>query len=230
MNKFIYFTRKFVFPNLAVMVFVTGLVVTTSVGAYKLTHTEPSVTEEPSVEASSRESNLVSNDSQIRGPEIDEPEAEDLNDEEIISNITQAEPKKFSANSNSSTEAAQIAVQTKTIVQNPAPAQASTGAFTAATLATHNKAGDCYIAYSGKVYDVSNSSAWSGCSHHGAHGGTDITAFFPHPVSYFNSLPVVGDYSGGTVASNNPVIRGGDDEDDGEDEYEDEGEYGYEDD
>lgn len=69
----------------------------------------------------------------------------------------------------------------------------STGSvFTLAELATHNKSGDCYVAYKGTVYNVSNVAVWAGCQHHGAVGGTDVTALFPHPTTYFNTIPVVG--------------------------------------
>ena len=75
--------------------------------------------------------------------------------------------------------------------------------FTTASLATHNKVGDCYIAYKGTVYNLSNSSAWANCQHHGATGGIDITAIFPHPTSYFNSLPVVGTLGTASTNTNN---------------------------
>ena len=73
--------------------------------------------------------------------------------------------------------------------------------FTLAMLAQHNKSGDCYIAYQGKVYDLSQAAVWANCQHHGVTGGIDVTALFPHPVSYFNGIPVVGVLASGTVSS-----------------------------
>jgi predicted heme/steroid binding protein len=76
----------------------------------------------------------------------------------------------------------------------------SNGVFDAAALAQHNKAGNCYIAYSGKVYNVSNHPSWSNCWHHGISGGQDITSRFPHSTSYLASLPIMGTYTGTTTA------------------------------
>lgn len=73
--------------------------------------------------------------------------------------------------------------------------------FTPETLALHNTAGNCYVAYNGTVYDVSNNPSWANCAHHGAHGGIDITTFFPHPVNYFDGLPKVGTYVSGSGTS-----------------------------
>lgn len=64
--------------------------------------------------------------------------------------------------------------------------------FTLAELATHDTADSCYIAHNGTVYDVTNVASWTGCNHHGATGGIDITAIFPHPISYLNPLNKVG--------------------------------------
>jgi predicted heme/steroid binding protein len=81
----------------------------------------------------------------------------------------------------------------------PTPAPLPGGRYTAATLALHNKAGDCYVAYAGKVYDLSNNSVWGGCSHKGVvSGGIDITSVFPHPARYLSGIPVVGTYSAGS--------------------------------
>ena len=78
----------------------------------------------------------------------------------------------------------------------------TTKTFTVAELATHNVSGNCYVVYKGTVYDVSNASVWAGCKHHGAVGGKDITSLFPHPTSYFNSLPVVGVMASTTTSTN----------------------------
>jgi predicted heme/steroid binding protein len=88
--------------------------------------------------------------------------------------------------------ASTTANSTTTVSNNQIQAQTSLQTFTLADLAAHNKSGDCYIAYKGTVYDLSASVAWAGCVHHGAHGGIDVTAIFPHPVSYFNTIPKVG--------------------------------------
>jgi predicted heme/steroid binding protein len=75
--------------------------------------------------------------------------------------------------------------------------------MTLAELATHNKAGNCYIGYNGIVYNVSNHASWSGCFHHGIGGGQDITSRFPHPVSYLSGLPRVANLTGGQVRNSN---------------------------
>jgi predicted heme/steroid binding protein len=118
-------------------------------------------------------------------------------------------------------------------VQVAAPLAASAAVtfdFTPQTLATHNTAGNCYVAYNGTVYDVSAHPSWVGCTHHGASGGVDISSFFPHPTTYFNGLPVKGTYGipgttvAGASANTNPTVsvtrtapRG---DDDGDDEWE----------
>lgn len=103
----------------------------------------------------------------------------------------------------------------------------ATGGITLAQLSTHNTAGDCYVAYNGTVYNASSHYAWSGCSHFGISGGSDITSRFPHPTSYLSGLPVIGKLvDGGTNPGTDPVnpIKDGDDDDD-EYEYEDEDEH-----
>ena len=69
--------------------------------------------------------------------------------------------------------------------------------FTLASLALHNKPGDCYVAYNGVVYNVSKHPSWSSCNHHGIAGGIDITSRFPHSTSYFSTLPKMGTLIGG---------------------------------
>jgi predicted heme/steroid binding protein len=143
----------------------------------------------------------------------------------------QSEP--FSGGSNQSIGISGIArVTPVTQLVPPAPtATALTFDFTPQTLATHNTAGNCYVAYNGTVYDVSAHPSWTGCSHHGASGGIDISSFFPHPTTYFNGLPVMGTYgvpgttvSGGAsntsqaVSATRATPRGDDDDD--EDEWE----------
>lgn len=72
----------------------------------------------------------------------------------------------------------------------------STKAFTATELSTHDTTSSCYVAFDGKVYDVTNDRTWRGCYHHGVRGGVDITSIFPHPLYYLDTLTIVGDYSG----------------------------------
>lgn len=50
-----------------------------------------------------------------------------------------------------------------------------------------------YVAYNGTIYDVTHHPLWVNGSHKGvANAGTDITTTFPHPMSYFNGVPIVG--------------------------------------
>ena len=53
-----------------------------------------------------------------------------------------------------------------------------------------------YIAVSGVIYDVTNSSRWSGGQHNGFFAGRDLTTqiqtISPHGVSVLEGLPVVG--------------------------------------
>jgi len=79
--------------------------------------------------------------------------------------------------------------------------------FDLAALTLHNRPGDCFIAYNGNVYDVSSHPSWLSCTHHGATGGMDITSRFPHAVSYFNSLPLIGTMQNGSNnGSGNPPV------------------------
>lgn len=103
-----------------------------------------------------------------------------------------------------------------------------TATFTLAELATHNKSGDCYVAYNGTVYDVSNDFSWSGCSHHGISGGQDITSLFPHPTSYLSRIPAVGILESGTATATTTNTSIGKNEDENEYEYEYQHEYQYE--
>jgi predicted heme/steroid binding protein/uncharacterized membrane protein len=70
--------------------------------------------------------------------------------------------------------------------------------FTPADLAAHNGAEGrpIYIAFQGKVYDVSGSALWEGGQHMGAHGaGADLTGEFedaPHGEEVFERYPQVG--------------------------------------
>ena len=107
-----------------------------------------------------------------------------------------------------------------TTTTKPKTSVASTTQFTLATLKTHNTQGNCFVAYNGVVYDVANSAAWAGCTHHGVHGGTDITSIFPHSTSYFSTLKKVGTLTGGSTPTGTGGNHTGDDDSDdsGEDE------------
>jgi len=54
-----------------------------------------------------------------------------------------------------------------------------------------------YVAYKGKVYDVTNSSFWLGGDHLGAHqAGVDLTAeldMAPHGPENLDRVPLVGE-------------------------------------
>lgn len=73
-------------------------------------------------------------------------------------------------------------------------------AFTLAELVTYNgrNGAKAYVAYKGKVYDVTDFGSWDTGSHHGIKAGTDITSAFansPHSTSMFSSIPIVGTLS-----------------------------------
>lgn len=73
-------------------------------------------------------------------------------------------------------------------------------AFTLTELAAYNgkNGAKAYVAYDGKVYDVTDYGSWGTGSHHGIKAGTDITSVFansPHSASMFKSIPVVGTLS-----------------------------------
>lgn len=59
-----------------------------------------------------------------------------------------------------------------------------------------------YVAYSGKVYDVTESAMWDEGQHEGEHvAGVDPTSdmdFAPHPPDDLDSFPVVGSYVSGS--------------------------------
>ena len=55
----------------------------------------------------------------------------------------------------------------------------------------------CYVAYNGKVYDLTDSSFWGDGLHVGMHGsGTDLTSDMdgaPHADEVFSSFEIVGE-------------------------------------
>jgi len=69
--------------------------------------------------------------------------------------------------------------------------------FTPEELKKHDgKVGPAYIAYRGKVYDVSSSYHWRKGIHHAAHwAGSDLTEALgqaPHESDLLDKFPVVG--------------------------------------
>jgi predicted heme/steroid binding protein len=71
--------------------------------------------------------------------------------------------------------------------------------FTKEELARCNGQGGApvYVAYQGKVYDVSGSDQWQGGDHQGLHtAGAELTASLddeaPHGAEVFEGFPVVG--------------------------------------
>ena len=54
-----------------------------------------------------------------------------------------------------------------------------------------------YIAYKGKVYDVSASRLWQGGKHYGNYAGQDLTEELekaPHNAEVFTKFTVIGEY------------------------------------
>lgn len=82
--------------------------------------------------------------------------------------------------------------------------------FTPADLAANAGANDqpVYIAFQGKVYDVSGSGLWEGGQHMGAHGaGADLTGEFPdapHGEEVFERYPQVGVVKAAETAPETP--------------------------
>jgi len=68
--------------------------------------------------------------------------------------------------------------------------------YTLEELAEYNgKNGKTYVAYQGKVYDVSNSYSWKGGIHKGHNAGKDLTEEInkaPHRPEIIKGFPVVG--------------------------------------
>jgi predicted heme/steroid binding protein len=68
--------------------------------------------------------------------------------------------------------------------------------YTLKELAEYNgKNGKTYVAYQGKVYDVSNSYSWKGGIHKGHNAGKDLTEEInkaPHRPEIIKGFPVVG--------------------------------------
>jgi predicted heme/steroid binding protein/uncharacterized membrane protein len=85
--------------------------------------------------------------------------------------------------------------------------------FTPQDLAANNGADGqpVYIAFQGKVYDVSGSALWDGGQHMGSHGaGTDLTGEFadaPHGEEVFERYPQVGVLIEEEVAPETPVAQ-----------------------
>jgi predicted heme/steroid binding protein len=85
--------------------------------------------------------------------------------------------------------------QTATEMQNVTEIQ-KTKEYTLKELAEYNgKNGKTYVAYQGKVYDVSNSDLWKGGKHKGHTAGKDLTEELnkaPHRPEIIKGFPVVG--------------------------------------
>lgn len=68
--------------------------------------------------------------------------------------------------------------------------------FTLEELAEYNgKNGTTYVAYQGRIYDVSNSSYWINGTHKGCNAGTDLTGKIentPHGTKILKAYPFVG--------------------------------------
>lgn len=91
--------------------------------------------------------------------------------------------------------------QNTTLMQNATQKQEVTNTstikeFTLEELAQYDgKNGKAYVAYQGKVYDVSSSSLWTNGVHHGHNAGKDLTnemSNSPHGSRVLNDFPVVG--------------------------------------
>jgi len=102
-----------------------------------------------------------------------------------------------------SSEITDAPVILSTTVNKVIPAVAMNTIYTTQSLATHNKAGDCYVAYQGKIYDMSKQTAWSTCNDGGVLGGTDVTANFPQAEYYFTSFPQIGVYQNTSTTTPN---------------------------
>ena len=85
--------------------------------------------------------------------------------------------------------------QTATEMQNLTE-MPKTKEYTLRELAEYNgKNGKTYVAYQGKVYDVSNSDLWKGGRHKGHTAGKDLTEKLnkaPHRPDIIKGFPVVG--------------------------------------
>lgn len=255
------FIKKVIIPNLAISIFVAGTVAASSVAAYKLSQKVPNsiagITDHKNSDdkKESENSSLASMESTS---ETGNPNDSNFSENLAIGN---SEPSSSADRNNNGNSTSSSVSQTQTLsnvvipesksaqpqnvpakIQPAAPSvnavasSASAGGFTTATLAVHNKSGDCYVAFSGKVYNLNNVAAWSGCSHHGMRGGVDITSVFPHSTSYFNSIPVVGvmGSAGGTTSpTTNPAVQNPtfiDRRNSGDDDFGDDNEFETEDD
>ncbi len=69
--------------------------------------------------------------------------------------------------------------------------------YTLEELAEYNgkNGGKTYVAYQGKVYDVSDNNVWKNGTHKGCNAGTDLTGKMdkaPHRAEILKVYPVVG--------------------------------------
>lgn len=93
----------------------------------------------------------------------------------------------------------EVEIEEVEVVETPVVEVVEPTGMTLAELATHNTVASCYVAYAGTVYDVTGDKQWKNCIHFGVLGGTDITIDFPHALSYFDGISVVGELTAAQV-------------------------------
>ena len=100
-------------------------------------------------------------------------------------------PKQVVTPAGEETTERQTATEMQNVTEIP-----KTKEYTLKELAEYNgKNGKTYVAYQGKVYDVSNSYPWKGGIHKGHNAGKDLTEEMnkaPHRPEIIKSFPVVG--------------------------------------
>ena len=100
-------------------------------------------------------------------------------------------PKQVVTPAREETTEIQTATETQNVTEIP-----KTKEYTLKELAEYNgKNGKTYVAYQGKVYDVSNSDLWKGGIHKGHTAGKDLTEELnksPHGPEIIKGFPVVG--------------------------------------
>ena len=100
-------------------------------------------------------------------------------------------PKQVVTPAREETTEIQTATETQNVTEIP-----KTKEYTLKELAEYNgKNGKTYVAYQGKVYDVSYSDLWKGGIHKGHTAGKDLTEELnksPHGPEIIKGFPVVG--------------------------------------
>lgn len=232
-NILIPFLTKKIIPNIGMVAITVFTTATTGVAAYKLSQgispdkqiIEPVSARQNTKDTDSKQKNgpqLPTETAQNQEPSTHQPSTDiSVNNSPMTTDVSESnrdnpEGTLLESIDNNSSSKISIKPSTTNITTN----SNGTATFTLEMLATHNKPQDCYIAYSGTVYDVSNHSQWENCTHHGITGGQDITLKFPHPTSYLSTLPVVGTLI--TANDGTPTVND-DDNDDYDEQYEDSG-------